>query len=81
MTDIVNALKKAGALVELLYTSGPGSPNLLVDYRRRTFLLEVNGIRPLNGAPWQRLWNGLPVVVVHTPEEALRAIGVQFSKE
>lgn len=75
MESIVNALRAAGGAVEYLYTSGPGSPNLLVDYRRRTFLLEVNGA-PANAAQ-HRLWNGLPVSVVHTPEEALRAIGVE----
>lgn len=77
MTNIVEALRKAGALVEMLYTSGPGSPNLLVDFKRRTYLLEVNGPRTTDVATWYRVWNSIPVAVVHTPEEALKVIGVK----
>lgn len=80
---IVKALRAVGATVEHLHSVGKGCPDLLVGYRRQSFLLEVKdpakppSHRSLNEAQvtWHRLWNGLPVVVVLTPEEALKAIG------
>lgn len=81
--QIVDALRKVGASVQHLHQVGKGCPDLLVGFRRQTFLLEVkpdvtttrdrnpNALEEM----WHRIWRGLPVAVVHTPEEALVAIG------
>lgn len=81
--QVVKALRKAGAFVQHLYMVGGGCPDLLVGYRREAFLLEVkDASKPPSArklteleARWHRQWTGLPVCVVHTPEEALQAIG------
>ncbi len=83
-TRIVEALRKAGCTVQSLAQLGDGCPDLLVGVARRTFLLEVKdpakppSARMLNELQqrWHRLWRGLPVSVVHTPEEALEAVGL-----
>lgn len=80
---IVRALRKVGAYVQPLHRVGDGCPDLLVGYRRQTFLLEEKNSeqppskRRLTPAQqvWHRLWCGLPVAVVETEEDALRAIG------
>lgn len=75
---IVDALRKCGATVQHITQVGNGCPDLLVGFRRRTFLLEVkaeDGELDDNQVLWHRLWNGLPVDVVRTPLEALQAIG------
>lgn len=77
---IVAALRAAGATVQPLSNLGAGVPDLLVGYRYTTFLLEVkdaNGkvSRVQNG--WYKRWNGRPVVVVRSEEEALIAIGAR----
>jgi hypothetical protein len=75
---IVEALKKCGATVQLITRVGHGCPDLLVGFRRHTFLLEVKaaeGELQDNQVEWHRLWRGLPVSVVRTPLEALQAIG------
>lgn len=89
---IVKALRGAGATVQTLQDTGGGCPDLLVGYRRQTFLLEVK--RPFVSGQrmarrdvslratqekWHREWNGLPVSVVHDPTEALQAIGLSLS--
>lgn len=92
--QIVEALQKIGATVQHLHQVGKGCPDLLVGFRRQTFLLEVKpseaDIRKGGGkmdsrlmAPneletmWHRIWQGLPVAVVHNIDEALEAIGVK----
>lgn len=85
---IVAALKAAGASVTRI--NGTGVPDLLVGLRGETHLLEVKmpaGHRSgkkrlaetLNDEQrgWWTGWLGRPPVVVHTPEEALAAIGVE----
>lgn len=77
---IVEALQKVGASVQSITRVGHGCPDLLVGFRRRTFLLEVKNAEAdgeLNDEQldWHRTWNGLPVDVVRTPLEALQAIG------
>jgi hypothetical protein len=73
---IIQALEAVGASVQRL--SEQGCPDILVGYRRQTYLLEIKkGKGKLNDgqALWHRLWRGLPVGVVYTVEDALRAIG------
>lgn len=85
---IVEALIAAGASVTRL--SDKGVPDLLVGYGGRTCLLEVKAPAGERGGQkrgaaglteeqrgWWATWLGDPPVIVHTPEEALRAIGVQ----
>lgn len=81
--DIAKALEAAGATVERkLARLGDGIPDLLVGFRKRTFLLEVkDGSRPPSErrlsddeAKWHRRWRG-QVAVVETPEAALAVIG------
>lgn len=80
---IVAALREVGATVQSLAELGDGTPDLLVGFRRVTYLLEVKNPeqdankRRLSAqeAEWHTIWRGLPVRVVETPYEALRAIG------
>lgn len=80
---IVQALRKVGATVQHLHQVGKGCPDLLVGFRRQSFLLEVKdpakppSHRRLSDDEqvWHRSWQGLPVAVVHDVDEALRAIG------
>jgi hypothetical protein len=81
--EIVEALRRVGASVQSIAKVGAGCPDLLVGYRRRTFLLEVkDGKKPLSArkltpleTKWQRMWTGWPVEIVNSVEEALFAIG------
>jgi len=76
--SIVEALRKCGATVKIITHVGEGTPDLLVGFRRRTFLLEVKteeGELRESQVKWHREWRGLPVDVVRTPLEALHAIG------
>lgn len=85
---IVEALTAAGASVTRL--SDKGVPDLLVGFGGHTRLLEVKAPAGERGGQkrgaaglteeqrsWWATWLGEPPVIVHTPEEALRAIGVQ----
>jgi hypothetical protein len=85
---IVQALENAGAFVQRL-DDGQGTPDLLVGYAGRTYLLEVKlPLGPRGGAvghqnlndeqvEWHAGWHecGGTLLVVRTPDEALRAIG------
>lgn len=79
---IVRALRAIGATVQSLATIGKGCPDLLVGYRRESFLLEVKdptkpkADRQLSEdqVEWHRTWKGLPVHVVHSVDEAFKAI-------
>lgn len=81
--EIVRALRKVGATVQSIARVGDGCPDLLVGYRRQTYLLEVKdptqppSKRRLteHEATWHRLWTGLPVRIVESAEDALCAIG------
>lgn len=81
--QVVSALRAAGATVKDLRQVGAGTPDLLVGYRRQTYLLEVkDGSKsPCRQALtddeeiWHRTWRGLPVAIVRTVTEALKAIG------
>jgi hypothetical protein len=86
---IVQALRQVGASVEYLHRIGQGTPDLLVGFRRGTFLLEVKDpTKPASKRGltadqevWHRTWQGLPVAVVLTPEQALKAIGAIGSED
>lgn len=85
--SIVHALEAAGAFVQRL-DDGGGVPDLLVAYAGATYLLEVKlPLGPRGGATghqhlndeqtrWHQRWNGGQLLVVRTPDDALRAIGV-----
>lgn len=80
-TEIVQALRQAGAVVQSLAAVGNGCPDLLVGYRNRLFLLEVkDGSKPPSAqkltpdqVEWHRVWQG-HVVVVNGVESAIAAI-------
>lgn len=71
---VVDALRKAGALVERL--SGPGLPDLLVLYRGQLFLIDVKSRRGQATMAQKRLLaQGWPIWFVRTPDAALVVIG------
>jgi hypothetical protein len=79
---IVEALRKAGAQVQILSAVGFGCPDLLVAYRGVMVLMEIKdpskppSARKLTPAQveFHKRWP-VPVFVVLTVEDALRAIG------
>ena len=81
-SEIVKALKGAGATVQHLHSVGQGCPDLLAGYRGRNWLIEC---KPNVGSPsrrnlranqqeWHDGWKG-HVAVCETPEAALAVIG------
>ena len=79
--EIVEALRKVGALVYPMHTVGGGLPDLLVGFRGRLMLLEVkDGLAPLSQqalTPDQVKFHAVwPVAVVRDVDEALAAIGL-----
>lgn len=81
--EIVRTLRSVGASVFAVSPTGSadaGAPDLVVGFRRVTYLLEVKtpGQKPRqNQVTWHEGWRGAPVVVVWTPGDALRAIGLE----
>lgn len=81
--QVVSALRAAGARVLSLAAVGGGVPDLLVGFGFRFYALEIkDGSLPPSRRrltpdqeEWHREWADYPVVVVHSPEEALHAIG------
>jgi hypothetical protein len=82
--EIVQALRKVGATVQSLAAVGAGVPDLLVGFRKQTFLVEVkNGQaspseRKLTPAQviWHHNWTGGSLAVVESVEDALKVIGL-----
>ena len=80
---VVEALVAVGAYVQSLAAVGAGCPDLLVGFRRKTFLLEVKDGSKVPSerllAPLQKRffvnWRGGPLFKVESPAEALRVIG------
>ena len=80
-SDIVKALRKAGATVQSLADVGGGCPDLLVGYFGYCILFEVkDGTLPPSGRKltpkekaWHKSWNG-QVDIVETAEEAIAAL-------
>jgi hypothetical protein len=79
---IVEALRKAGAVVQSLSRIGEGCPDLLVGYRGRTILMEVKDdsqppskrLLTEDELKWQGRWCGSVVRNVGSVEAALRAL-------
>lgn len=74
--DIVRALRRVGATVELLALKDVS--DLLVGFQGVNYLLEVKsetGELEPGQARWQREWRGRRPCVVRDELEALRAIG------
>ncbi len=74
--EIVAALRKIGATVELLFRVGGGVPDLLVGFRQRNWLIEVkesDGGLNEEQEDWHRAWSG-QVSVVRSPREAIDLI-------
>jgi Holliday junction resolvase len=78
--DIVKALRAAGCKVIATHTIGQGFPDLVVDFKGRTILMEVKDpSKPKSDrklTPQQKefhdSWTG-PIFIVETIEEALDA--------
>ena len=81
-SEIVHALRQVGATVILLHEAGEGIPDLLVGYRRETYLLEVKSkTGKLNERQqlWHSSWSGRRVSIVRSVDDALMAIKVTDS--
>lgn len=82
-TQIVSALKAAGASVQSLASVGQGCPDLLVGHRGVNILMEVKdgqkspSERKLTSDQivWHSSWNGV-VFLVTSVQEALQTLGV-----
>lgn len=80
--EIVSALRMAGASVQSLAAVGKGVPDLLVCFRTKLHLLEIKDGAKVPSArllttdqlAWHAKWQG-PVSIVHSIDEALRAVG------
>lgn len=85
-TQVVSALRAAGAKVESLAGVGKGVPDLLVGIpgTKRLMLMEVkDGDKPKSAQKltpaqqdWHAKWSGYPIALVDGPEAALRALRV-----
>lgn len=76
---VVQALRDAGASVEVLEGRRAGVPDLLVGYRGKNLLLEVkSGVEGLSleQQVWHGCWLGDKPWVVRTPLQALEAVGL-----
>ena len=79
-TQIVSALRAAGASVQSLAPIGKGCPDILVGYQGVTYTLELKDGRTGKDVKerqdkWHAEWRGRAVTIAKTPDEALRAIG------
>lgn len=83
-TQVVEALRAAGATVQSLAAVGQGVPDLLVGFQSKTLLMEVkDGRKPPSQRQltedqlkWHGAWRGGPVAIVDGPDAALRILGV-----
>ena len=86
-SQIVAALRSAGATVQPLHTVGRGCPDLLVGFRGLNFVLEIKNpsVRPSDRRltpdelAWHESWRGQKAVI-ETADEALQAIGAIYSQ-
>lgn len=77
-TQIVEALRAAGATVQSLASVGDGVPDLLVSRAQRVWCIEVKGPKGTltpDQIEWIGQWQA-PVHIVRTADDALRVIGV-----
>ncbi|PLC06385.1 hypothetical protein CY658_04950 [Variovorax sp. RO1] len=83
-TQVVSALRAAGVSVQSLAAVGNGVPDLLCGFRGKLSLLEVKDGSKVPSArkltpdqvDWHAIWADMPLFVVETPEQALKALGV-----
>jgi len=84
-SEIVQALRDVGASVYSLAAVGDGIPDLLIGFRRSTYLLEVKDGKKKPSAreltpdqvKFHAEWFGGACVVVNSVPEALAAIGIE----
>lgn len=80
-TQVVNALRQAGASVQSLAAIGKGCPDLLVGYQGINHLMEVKDGSKVPSAQkltidqehWHSVWKGV-VHVVKSEDEALKIL-------
>lgn len=87
--DIDKALRAVGASVIALGNVGNGCPDRLVGYKGETYLVETknrnakfgtrafqdNHMRSEAQITFHETWNGKPVSIVYSIDDALKAIG------
>jgi Holliday junction resolvase len=82
-SEVVDALRKVGASVQSLASIGKGCPDLLVGYHGILYLMEVKDgtkipsqqVLNKDQIKWHEAWNGSPVYVVRSIEQALKILG------
>ena len=77
-SEIVEALRKAGASVCFTHQLGKGVPDILVGVNGRNYLLEIKtsfGTLTPDERDWHEAWRG-QVCVVRNVEEALAVTGL-----
>lgn len=82
--EIVEALRRVGAIVQVTSKVGGGFPDLVVGFRGNNYILEIkDGDKPPSARRlteeqelWHARWRG-SVVVVGSVVEALHAIGIE----
>ena len=85
---VVAALRGVGASVTLLHAVGKGCPDILAGFRGVNYAFEIkDGSKPPSDrkltpaqVEWHRAWRG-QVAVVTSPDEALKAIGVESYRD
>lgn len=76
-TQVVSALRAAGASVQSLAPIGKGCPDILAAFRGAMYLMEIKREKGKTNEmqkKWHIEWHA-PVHVVYGPDDALRAIG------
>ena len=82
-TQVIIALRAAGATVQSLSAVGDGVPDLLVGFRGQTYLMEVKDGQKVpskrlltdDQINWHEQWRGGTLAVIEHPDAALRLIG------
>jgi Holliday junction resolvase len=82
-TQVISALRAAGAKVQSLAAVGKGVPDLLCQYKGTFYLIEVkDGRKPPSQRKltedqvrWHSEWKSAFLGVVESPDEALKFIG------
>jgi hypothetical protein len=76
-SEIVEALRAAGAWVQFLYTLGAGVPDLLVIFHEKWFFMELKTAkgRLTDDEVWWHKLCPVSVYIIRSVDEALRCIG------
>ena len=82
-TQVISALRAAGAQVQSLAAVGKGVPDLLCKYQGTFYLIEVKDGRKTpsqrkltdDQVKWHGEWKGGLLAVAEGPEQALKIIG------